>query len=141
MIFRTKIGKMGWIASGFWGVLTSLMIATEVDIYRMHRYTAHDAWLVGLWITILIMNVAPSLFDRLELNAGLLRQREGFRTRKVPLTEVTLVRNYGFTTGKLVIEFGPPSSKADPKSIVVNPKDRNGFLSAMRQFAPQATFE
>jgi hypothetical protein len=87
------------------------------------------------------MSVLPALFERLELSPDGLRQREIFRTTKVPLAEVTLVRNYGFTTGQLVIEFSPLSSKADPKSIVVNPKDRSGFLSAMRQFAPQATFE
>ena len=132
---------MGWISSGYWGILTALVIAVEVDIYRMHKFTGKEALFLVLWIMILLMNVFPLLFDRLELDAGQLRQREGFRTTKVSLSEVTLVRNYGLTTGQLVIEFNPPLLKADPTFIVVNPKDRSGFLSAMRQFAPQATFE
>jgi hypothetical protein len=117
------------------------MIALEVDIYRMHKFTAADTFSLACWIMIFLTSVFPLLFDRLELNAGQLRKREGFRTTKIPLAEVTLVRKYGLTTGQLVIEFEPAMPKADPKSIVVNPKDRSGFVSAMRQFAPQATFE
>jgi hypothetical protein len=141
MVFRTKIEKTEWIVGGLWAFVVASMIAMDVDIYRMHRFTAKDASFLGSWIMILLMNVVPPLFNRLKIDANYLRYRAGFWTTKVALTDVTLVRNYGITTGQLVIEFSPHLSKADPKSIVVDPKDRIGFLSAMRQFAPQATFE
>ncbi|MGA9673198.1 MAG: hypothetical protein WBQ94_28625 [Terracidiphilus sp.] len=117
------------------------MIAQELYFNRHHILTAEVTYFVAPWIVILLMGVLPALFERLELDAGYLRYRYGFNTTDVPLAEVSLVRNYGVTTGQFVVEYNPSSPKADPKFIVVNPKDRRGFLSAMRQFAPQATFE
>jgi hypothetical protein len=135
MIFRTKFEKSNWFMIGF----AALNIALE--LHDRHDSAAFKAFIVSSWSLWVLLPTWTWLFDRLELNAGRLRQREGFRTKKVPLAEVTLVRNYGTTTSKLVIEYNPPMPAMDPKSIVVNPKDRSGFLSAMRQFAPQAAFE
>jgi len=141
MTFRTKIEKTEWVVGGLWVLVAASMIAMDVDIYRRHRFTAQDARLLGVWIMIFLMNVVPPLFSRLKIDASYLRYRAGFWTTKVALADVTLVRNYGFTTGNLLIEFRSHPPKAEPKHIVVNPKDRSAFVSAMRQFAPQAIFE
>jgi hypothetical protein len=138
MTFRTKKFEK---QSLIFIVLGAVMLAPEFYINIHHLFTAEVAFQVAPWIIIILSWVVPPLFGRLELDSDCLRYRYSFKTTEVPFSEVTVVRNYGITIGDLVIEFSPPFSKADPKSIVVNPKDRSGFISAMRQFAPQATFE
>lgn len=137
MIFRTKFAKENW----FLIFVYALNLVLELYFDKLHLLTTGMAFRIASWSVLILFTVYTQLFSRLELDSGYLRYRSIFKTSKVPLADVTLVRNYGFTTGQLVIEFSPPLPKAELKSIVVNPKDRSGFLSAMRQFAPQAVFE
>jgi hypothetical protein len=131
--FRAKFEK--WNGAGI--ALVTLFVALE--LYDRHASTAFKAYIVSCWGLAILLNLSTWLFCRLELDASHLRRRGLFRTKEVSLAEITRVRNLGFTTGQLVIEFTP--SKAQPDSIVVDPKDRSGFISAMRRFAPKATFE
>jgi len=125
---------MNWIGL----IFCAMMIAQELYFNRHHIFTAGVAFYVSVW-GILIPSTFIGLFNRLELDPDYLRVRGLFKTKKVPLSEVIRIRNFGITTGQLVIEFTPP--KAEQESIVVNPKDRIGFVSALRQFVPQAAYE
>jgi hypothetical protein len=133
MKFRVKFEKINWVMP----VFAAFYIAFE--LHDSHDSAAFKTFIVLSWSLWILLNASDWLFSRLELDASHLRQRGLFRTKVVSLAEITRVRKYGITTGQLIIEFTRP--KALSESIVVNPKDRIGFISAMRQFAPQASFE
>jgi hypothetical protein len=135
MRFRTKFEKINW------GILVLAALNIAFELRSRDDSTTFKAFFVSCWFLLIPLYVYAWLFPRLELDAFHLRTRGLFRTREVSLAEITRVKSLGFSTDRVQIDFKPPRSLAEAKSIVVNPADRTDFISAMRQFAPQATFE
>ena len=137
MVFRTKFEKIGWITVG----LAGLNIALDPGIVKDHKFSAESAFWVACWCVVIFFSIYARFFRSLELDSGYLRKRDIFKTTTVSLAEVTRVKGLGFSNDLVQVEFRHPMSLAKSKSIVVHPNDRTDFVSAMRQFAPQATFE
>jgi hypothetical protein len=135
MKFRHKFEKINWVMPA----LAIPQIALELSSH--HDSTIFKAFVVSSWVSVILLYVYAWLFPRLELDAFRLRRRGLFRTKEVSLAEITRVKNLGFSTDRVQIEFRPPDSFVETRSIVVNPADRTDFVAALRQVAPRATFE
>jgi hypothetical protein len=73
-----------------------------------------------------------------------LRERRLWGTKSVPWQEVVHVGSWHPNhpaSDYLEIDYARPAPIYDRGSVIANPDDRSGFLSALRRFATQANFE
>jgi hypothetical protein len=52
---------------------------------------------------------------------------------------VTSAGRFGFGTDAVIVRFGHQIE--DYENVIVQPADRDGFLAAIHQYAPQAKFD
>ena len=74
-----------------------------------------------------------------ELDASCLRQQRFWKKKEIAWIEVRLVRKSSYYLDSFAIYFG--HQIADYGFFVVNSANREQFISAIRQFAPQADFD
>jgi hypothetical protein len=135
MKFRVKFEKIQW------GVPAVAALNIAPYLGGRHVFAAYGAVIASCWILLMVLYVFAWRFPGLELDSGYLRKRGLLKTTKVSLAEITRVKNLGFSTDRVQIDFRPPNSFVETKSIVVNPADRTDFVTALRQFAPRAMYE
>lgn len=73
-----------------------------------------------------------------------LRERRLLSTRSIPWQEVVHVGSWRPNqpaSDYLEIDYARPAPISDRGTVIANPEDRSGFISALRRFAPQANFD
>ncbi len=97
------------------------------------------AWtMLALWIASIPLTVLSSSLTYWEVDSTCLRQRNLWKKKEIPWTEVTRVGRFGFTTDTIKISCG--HSVEDYGWLYAEPRNRCEFLDELRRFAPHAEF-
>jgi hypothetical protein len=79
------------------------------------------------------------IFIYSEMDAACLRMRQFWKMQEFAWHEITSAGRFGFGTDKVIVRFGHQMEVYG--NVIVQPADRNGFLAALRQYAPQAEID
>lgn len=73
------------------------------------------------------------------MDAVCLRLHKFWKKKEIALQDVTSAGRFGFGTDDVIVRFG--HQMEDYGYILTQPADRDGFLVAIRQYAPQAKID
>jgi hypothetical protein len=100
---------------------------------------------MGLFALFFGLNAAQQvlfhLFIYWDLDADHLHERRLWNTRDVGWQEVTHIGPWGQSSQYLVVDHARLAPMSDSGSLIANPEDRSGFISALHRYAPQASFD
>jgi hypothetical protein len=132
---------------GFRGCFMLFVLCTQALYWFVERHPSH--W----WIMTCIFCAFLVLFQALsrylvwwDIDSDGIHQRY-WRSKKeftIAWDKILCVRSAipGFTwDGTVAVYYDFPDSKLGFKHLVTTPENRKRFISALRQYAPQATFK
>jgi len=137
--FRAKFGWQGWFF-----VTLGILYTVQAVVDHHRGRDPLSGCVVAIWIFNALVRVLTKLFRYWEVDASSLRVRNFWSTKEFPWDEVIWVGNYipsQPSSGFLQIDYARPAPLSERGHILANPEDRPAFLAALRQFAPQATFQ
>jgi hypothetical protein len=114
------------------------------DWFLSYRHSTDDQLALFLSTFAALVAFYDRIFNYCELDSGGLRQRHFWRYTAVGWDSVTKVGDYsrwGLPSEYLEVGYARPEVKSGRGRILANPADRKGFISALRRYASQATFE
>ena len=115
--------------------------------FSRHSSFAHNDWYglhVVLWTLVAVIWFVRQNFIYWELDLGCLRQRWLWKKTDVVLQDVKSVGYMNYkrpSSWGLEIDYIHPGPMIVRDTMLVDPVDREQFIAALRQFAPQATFD
>jgi hypothetical protein len=141
MKFRAGFGSVGYsiVFAGLWVLISFVRSNHSIDLL---------AWFAGgLFILAALIGALRFQFIYWELSPECLQEHRFGRVREVSWNEVTRVASIPPSkpsSKSFVVEFChnrevTPYTGRD--HIMANPGDRDGFVTELRRFAPQADFE
>jgi hypothetical protein len=90
-------------------------------------------------ILSILLFVLSHVLNYWELRNVGLRERKFWKTKEIEWGEVTRVGSLGFSNKFVKISYG--HNPENSSYILAEPSNLNGFITALRQFVPQAEFD
>lgn len=97
---------------------------------------------MGYFLSFPLSSYIIPIFIYSEMDSTCLRLHKFWKKRKIAWHEVTSAGRFGFGTDDVddvIVRFGHQIE--DYNYILTQPADREGFLAAIRQYAPKAKVE
>jgi hypothetical protein len=90
-------------------------------------------------ILSVLLDIFSTFFTYWEFDSACLRERKLWKVKEIAWQDVTRIRRLGFSNRNMMISYGRVPE--DCGYLVANPINRNGFIAAMRLFAPHAEID
>lgn len=142
---NTNSPELMWIGIGILQIVTTIFRLRD-HINSGHRFrNASDIFVVILWSLLISLYATKSFFGGWQFTTdGLNFNWFGRQTKKIPFNTIVAVRPQpdAKKSANLEIETARVSPDIYPHNyVVIAPKDRNGFLGALRFHLPPDVFE
>lgn len=112
---------------------------------EMSVSSSQERRLIGNWIVLpicvlfFLLAVLAYSFTYLDLDSTSLRRRELWKKQEIAWSDVTRVGRLGFGADVVKISYG--RSVENYGWMLASPRNRSGFIDALRRYAPHAEFD
>ena len=135
MRFRPRLRKLSWALSAVF--LLNSVIQISQCFWADYR-TGHLLLATG-WLILAGLGNFYCMFVYWDFSPEGLTARVLWKVKRIPWQSVRSVGKLGYFRDNVKINYG--HSIEDYGNLVTTPANREKFIAALRQFAPQAEFE